>query len=70
MNTPPNGKFEEKKNNDLQVSYINNINNTVPQKTFKRVLDNKSENKIEKKNNENVMFQPVNYFNNYLMTKI
>ena len=49
MNTPPNGKFEEKKNSDLQVSYLNNINNTVLQKSFKRVFDNKSENKIEKK---------------------
>ena len=64
MNTPPNGKFEEKKNSDLQVSYLNNINNTVLQKSFKRVFDNKSENKIEKKNNDNVMFQPINYVNN------
>ena len=63
MNTPPNGKTENKKNSELNFSYINN-RNTVPQKSCKRVLNNKSENKIEKNNNENIMFQPTNY-NNY-----
>ena len=63
MNTPPNGKTENKKNSELNFSYINN-RNTVPQKSCKRVLNNKSDNKIEKNNNENIMFQPTNS-NNY-----
>ena len=65
MNTPPNEKIEEKKNCDLKISNINNINNTQPLKYFKRVFDNKNENKTEKKNIENAKFQPINYVNNY-----